>query len=144
MDTSMAYQCHYSAVCNIMLFWTVLTHRGRVAHICVAYLTIIASDNGLSPSRRQAIISTNAGILLIGSLGTNFNEILIEIHTFSLKKIYLKMSSGECRPFCLGLNELKQHPTVYYVVCYLSYQTQLVNTLRPRQNFLEWKCVNFA
>ena len=30
---------------------------------------------------------TNAGILLIGSLGTNFREILIAIQTFSLKKI---------------------------------------------------------
>ena len=36
---------------------------------------IIASDNGLSPVRRQAIIWTNAGILLIGSLGTNFSDI---------------------------------------------------------------------
>ena len=52
-------------------------------HICVSKLTIIGSDNGLSPRRRQAIIWTNAGILLIGPLGTNFSEILIEIHTFS-------------------------------------------------------------
>ena len=37
------------------------------------------SDNGLSPGWRQAIIWTNAGILLIGPLGTNFSEILIEI-----------------------------------------------------------------
>ena len=86
--------------------WRSLTHWDRVTHICVAYLTIIASDNGLSPSRRQAFISTSAGILLIGSLGTNFNEILIEIHIFSINKINLKMSSGKCRPFCLGLNEL--------------------------------------
>ena len=72
-----------------------LTHWGRVTHICVSKLTIIASDNGLSPGRRQAIIWTNDGILLIGTLGTNFNEILIEIHTFSFKKMYLKMSSGK-------------------------------------------------
>ena len=54
--------------------------------ICVSNLTIIDSDNGLSPGRRQAIIWTNAGILLIGPLGTNFSEILIEIQTFSLRK----------------------------------------------------------
>ena len=42
-----------------------LTHWGRVTHICVSKLTIIGSDNGLSPGRRQAIIWTNAGILLI-------------------------------------------------------------------------------
>ena len=50
-----------------------------MTHICVGNLTIIGSDNGLSPGRRQAIILTNAGILLIGPLGTNFSEILIEI-----------------------------------------------------------------
>ena len=57
----------------------VLTHWGRVTYICVGNLTIIGSENGLSPARRQAIIWTNAGILLIGPLGTNFNEIIIEI-----------------------------------------------------------------
>ena len=83
-----------------------LTHWGRVTHICVGNLTIIGSDNGLSPGRRQAITWTNVGILLIGPLGTNFSEMLIKIHTFSFKKIHLKMSSGKWRPFCLGLNVL--------------------------------------
>ena len=84
-----------------------LTHWGRVTHICVSKQTIIGSDNGLSPGRRQAIIWTNAGILLIGPLGTKFNEISIKIHTFSFKEMHLKMSSGKWRPFCLGLNVLK-------------------------------------
>ena len=83
-----------------------LTHWGRVTHICVNKLTIIGSDNGLSPDRRQAIIWTNAGILLIGPLGTNFSEILMEILTFSFKKMRLKVSSAKRRPFCLGLNVL--------------------------------------
>ena len=83
-----------------------LTHWGRVTHICVSKLTIIGSDNGLSPGRRQAIIWTYVGILLIRPLGKNFNEIIIEIHTFSFKKIHFKMSSGKWRPFCLGLNVL--------------------------------------
>ena len=83
-----------------------LTHWGRVTHICVGKLTTIGSDNGLSLGRRQAIIWTNAGILLIGPIGTNFNEMLIEIHAFSFAKIHLKMSSGKWRPFCLGLNVL--------------------------------------
>ena len=76
-----------------------LTHWGRVTHICLNDLTIIGSDNGLSPGRRQAIIWTNAGIFLIGPLRTNFSEILIEIHGFSFKKINLKMSA-KWRPFC--------------------------------------------
>ena len=47
-----------------------LTHWGRVTHICVSKLTIIGSDDGLSPDRRQTIIWTNAGLLLIRPLGT--------------------------------------------------------------------------
>ena len=78
-----------------------------VTHICVSKLTIIGSDNGLSPNRRQAIIWTNAGKLLIGPLGTNFSEMLIEIYRVSFKKMHLKMSSAKWRPFCLGLNVLR-------------------------------------
>ena len=84
----------------------VLTHWGRATHICVSKLTIIASDNGLSPGQHQAIIWNNAGILSIRLLGTNFSEILIEILTFSFKKMRLKVSSAKWRPFCLGLNVL--------------------------------------
>ena len=83
-----------------------LTHCGRVTHICVGNLTIIGSDNGLSPGRRQAIIWNNAGILLIELLRTNFSEILIEIMKFSLKKMRLQASSAKWRPFFLGLNVL--------------------------------------
>ena len=83
-----------------------LIHWGRVIHICVSKLTIIASVNGLSPSRHQAIIWTNAEIMLIEALGTNFSEILIEIHPVSLKKMQSKISSGKWGPFCLSLNVL--------------------------------------
>ena len=85
-----------------------IIHRGQVTHICVGNLTIIGPDNGLSSGRRQAIIWTNAGILLIGPRGTNFSEILIGIQTFSFKKMHLKMSSAKWRPFCLGLNVLRK------------------------------------
>ena len=74
-----------------------------MTHVCVSKLTIIGSDNGLAPGRRQPIIWTNAGILLIR---TNFSEILSEIRAFSFKKMHLKMSSAKWRPFCLGLNML--------------------------------------
>ena len=67
-------------------------------------VTIIGSDNGLSPSRRQAIIRANAGILLIWTL--SFSEILSEIHAFSFKKMYSQMSSAKWRSFCLGFNVL--------------------------------------
>ena len=81
-------------------------------HICVCNLTIMGSDNGLSPGRRQAIIWTNAGILLIEPLGTNFSEILTEIITFSFKKMYMQVLSGKWRPFCLGLNVLNRYFSV--------------------------------
>ena len=43
--------------CDLSTFhWQILTHWGRVTHIWVSKLTIIGSDNGLSPDRRQAII----------------------------------------------------------------------------------------
>ena len=89
-----------------MLSW--LPHWGQVRHICVSKLNIIGSDNGLSPGRRQAIIWNNVGILLIVLLGTNLMEILIEIHTFSIKKIHFKVSSGKWQPPCLGLNVLDE------------------------------------
>ena len=75
-------------------------------HICVSKLIIIGSDNGLLPGRRQAIIWTNAEILLIGPLGTNFSEILIKILTYSFKKMRFKVVSVKWRPFRLGLNGL--------------------------------------
>ena len=71
-------------VCERLLHW------GRVTHICVNKLANIGSDNGMSPVRLQAIIWTNAGILLIEPFGTNFSEILIEIETFSFRKMHLK------------------------------------------------------
>ena len=101
-------------------------------HICIGNLTIIGSDNGLSPGRRQAIIWTNAGILLIGSLVTNFSEIFIEIHvfihdfwTFDLvfKNVVCKMAAIFSRPLCIN-DQVKIHllsiiyPQSYKVLCY--------------------------
>ena len=99
LDSVIPWQCEVWCLAS-------LTHWGRVTHICVGNLTIIGSDNGLSPERCQAIIWTKAGILLIGPLGTNFSEILIEIRAFPFKKMHLNMS-GKWRTFCLGLNVLR-------------------------------------
>ena len=88
-----------------------LTHSGRVMHICVSKLPTIGSDDGLSPGWHQAIIWINAGILLIGPLWINFSEIFIDIATFSLKKMRLKVSAAKWRPCCLGLNVLMSNNT---------------------------------
>ena len=66
------------------------THWGQVMPICVSKLIIIGSDIGLLPGRCQAIIWTNAGILSIGILVTNFCEILSGIHEFSSRKCIWK------------------------------------------------------
>ena len=75
-------------------------------HKYVSKLTNIVSDNGLSPGRSQAIIWTNAGILLIGPLGTIFSENLVKISTFPFMKTRLKVSSAKWWPFRLSLNVL--------------------------------------
>ena len=106
------------------------THWGWVTHICISILTdYIGLDNGLLPGQCQAIIWTDAGILLIRTLGTTFSEILSQIHTLSFRKMHLKMSSVKCRPFCLGLSVLNAKcQTIMSAYCYhLSYILQIMN-----------------
>ena len=83
-----------------------LTHWGRSTHICVSYLAIIGPDNGLSPGRRQTIFWINAGILLIGPLGTNFSEFFFQnsyifIQENALKNV-CRMESISFRPRCVN------------------------------------------
>ena len=80
---------HLSLLCCILRCIT-LTQWARVTHICVSKLAIMGSNNGLSPDQRQAIIWTNAGILLIQTLETNFSEISNEIHGFHLRRCIWK------------------------------------------------------
>ena len=78
-------------------------------HICVSEQDQHCFSNGLSPIRRQAITWTNAVLLSIRPLGTNFNEIWIKIQNFSFMKIHFKMSSAKWRSFCSGGNDLSYH-----------------------------------
>ena len=76
--------------CKGMCYWKVIIIVNKYGYsmevyICVCKQPINDSGNGLSPIRCQAIILTNAGIVLTGSLATNFNDILIDIHIFSFK-----------------------------------------------------------
>ena len=93
------YQRFDNSYYNMWGHLSPLTLWGRVTHICVSNLPIIGSDHDLPPNRRQDIIWTNAGILLIGPLGTNFSEILM----------HSKVSSGKRRPSCLGFNVIIVH-----------------------------------
>ena len=117
-NTNMSFQGKafkmLSANCLSFYFGlNVLSQWGRVTHICISKLTNIGSDNGLVPGRHQAITWTNAALLSIGPLWTNFSEIWIKIQKFSFLKMHLKMSSGNWRPFCPGLNVLS-----YCLHCY--------------------------
>ena len=74
-------------------------------HICLSKLTIIGSDNDLSPGRRKAIIWTNAGILSIWTLGTNVSEILSETHIFiqenAFEYVVCEIAAILSRPYCV-------------------------------------------
>ena len=91
----------------------VLTHWGRVTHICVSNLTTIGSGN-IMACRLDGAKPLSEPMLeycyLDGPLVTNFSEILIEIYTFSFKRMHLKISPEKWWPFCLGLNELNDQP----------------------------------
>ena len=103
---------HWQALSEVQCF----QRFSRFMWLCVTFmcdfysaniLTIISSDNGWLPGRRQIIIWTNAGMLLIGPLGTTFSEIYIKVHTFSFKKMLLEMSCGHWRPFGFVTNLLR-------------------------------------
>ena len=97
-------------------------HKKMLMKLSIDNLTINGSDNGFSPGWRQAITWMNNGILLIGSLGTNFSEILIEIHTFLFKKIHLKMLSAKMQtmlswPQCVNDGHSWQHDRSVSLPC---------------------------
>ena len=89
-----------SRICKISL-----TQWGQVTHICVSNLTTIGSDNGLSPGRHQAIIWTNAGILLIWTLKNKFQwnchqNSYISIQENALENVIREMATILSWPQC--------------------------------------------
>ena len=74
------------------------------------------------------IISSNAALLSIGPLGTNFSEILVKIQNFSFTKMHLKISSAKWRPFCPKGDELTAWN--YWLD---------VNSLWPRDAIWRWR-----
>ena len=108
---------HDTLICK--LAFRILTQWGWLI-IFINKLTIIGSDNGLPPGDYlnqcwNIVDGTSA-------LGSNYSEILIEIYTFSLKKMHLKTSSGKCLPFCQCVN-LPLHVSLYEVSGGQAYET---------------------
>ena len=141
---------------KILLVFFLKSLRLRDATYVSVNEATIESDDGWSPVWHQAIIWTNAGILSHnGPLGTNLSGILIEIQTFSFKKMCFKMLSARWQPFCLSLNVLIM--PVYHIVSYWmvwwwvrnSIKLQLISILTlvviisKTTNFIEWKHQNF-
>ena len=118
-----------------------LTHWGRVTHICVNKLAIVGSDNGLAPTRRQAIIWTNVGILLIEPLGTNFSEILIEIITFfsqenAFENVVRKLAAILSRPQCV--NTLST--ALYQLVRHSLKHNALIKFVKHKKRLFRRRC----
>ena len=94
--------------------------RGRVTHICVGKLTIIGSDKGLSPGRRQAIIQTNDGILLFVNLTLRNKfqwnlkrNLYIFIQENAFETVVYEMASILSRPQCINVPWANVHDQVH-------------------------------
>ena len=78
----------------------VVTPKYNMTHICVGNLTIIGSDYGFVPGRRQTITRSNAHVLPVGPLhllpmgplGTNFGETWTNADLLSIEPILNKIS----------------------------------------------------
>ena len=146
----------YSQTWTVQLFklrngWVISYRASWVKH-----LSIHANVNSLRPSdayyfRRWLIAWTGPSHypnhcwnIVNWTLKINFSEIVIKIHTFSFKKIHLKVSSGKWRPLCLDLSVWKpihvQHeaPSIFLLILrYLLpsptdclYHTLIIDVLR--------------
>ena len=96
-------------ICILFFTWfiTWLTHWGRVRYICIRKVIIIGSDNDLSPGWCQAIIWTNAGILLIEPLGNklqwNLNQnFYFFIQENAFEHVVWKMATIVSQPQCVN------------------------------------------
>ena len=66
---------------------------------------IIGSDNGMSPGRCEYL--NQCWNIVNWTPRNKFQWNRIKVHSFSLKKMHLNMSSEKWRPFCLGLSVLR-------------------------------------
>ena len=92
-----------------------------MTHICVGKLTIIGSDNDLSPERLQAIIWTNAGILLIGPLEENtFENVVCEMLFISSRPQCVKVEILLIFTYDMEVNDLLELRALPFSSAYLT------------------------
>ena len=108
----------------------------RVAHICVSKLTIIDSDDGLSPGRRQAIFWTNAGILLMGHLGNSNRKSYFFFKKIHFKNVVWKMAAILSRPQCVKKRRQEQNGKYFvFVIKPVEYNKRAMNIESPIYHF---------
>ena len=108
---------HDTGTSKNYLLQTILTHWGRVVHICVSKLTIIGSDISLSPGQHQTISWTNVGILLIWPRGTN------------LQNVSLLVPASMCLAASIGYNLIEvNHCCTGHVLGNLNFYLCLLDT----------------
>ena len=100
---------YYLFIYFFFFFWGGVLSSINSSTPSAAYVRQIGSGNGLSPVRRQAITWTNADLLSIGPLETNYSETQIKIQKFSFMKMHFKISSVKWRPVCPGEDELNEN-----------------------------------
>ena len=86
-----------------------------MTHFCVTNLTTNGSDHGLLSWTKPL-----SNPMLKYCLGTNFGEIVIQIQTFSFKKMHLKVSSTKWGLFCVCYHFIHK-------IHYLLYTTHTVS-----------------
>ena len=92
---------------QMLIYW------GRVTHVCVSKLTIVGSDNGLLPGRRQAIIWTNAGLFVNSNLRNKLqwnikqnSDIFIQENAF--ENVVCEMAAILSQPQCVKVGRCVQ------------------------------------
>ena len=71
-------------------------HEQSDTYLWVSKLTIIGSDNGLSPGRHQVVIKNNAKILFTRTFGTTFSEIIEKSIWTSRLEMATILSRSQC------------------------------------------------
>ena len=137
IEKKCVWKCHLQ---NVSHFPLVLTHWGRVMHICVSNLITTGSVNGLLPGRHQDITLTNAGIFynwtLRNKIQWNFNRnsnIFIEENAF--ENIFCEMTAILSRPQCVNTGECHYNMVQYGIILHTSskWLKQNFNPLWPSE-----------
>ena len=95
------HEDQYSDIRHVMRYHIISSQKPmrRLAEIAVIMDIEKKPNSGF-----VSIAGTNAHYLRIEKVRTNVNEALIRTWQYSLERVYLKMSSIFCSPFCSDIN----------------------------------------